>query len=379
MRNKRAIKYTMIPLVDLFISGVISFVITFGLIQIMLFLWRTTTYRIINIIVDIGYRLPFLVPAFIIMLIVTIFSWLTYKRSIPLADKIIEGERLKNINNQVLDMLQATNEMVNGDLDKTISEEYDGEVGELSRNINNIVLNLKNITVEEKRAQATKNDLITNVSHDLRTPLTSIMGYLSLIERDEYRDEVQLRYYTNIAYEKSKSLNLLINDLFELTKMQNSGVKLERTSIDLVELLSQIISQFQYEFSMADMVSRLRFSNEKLIINGDGNKLVRAFENLITNAIKYGREGIYVDVFTIREENNAIVEIVNYGEEISQSDLEFIFDRFYRIEKSRNREEGGTGLGLSITKSIIELHNGEIFALSEEGRTVFRIILPLEN
>ena len=131
---------------------------------------------------------------------------------------IVTYRKTKNL----VQVINETQIMANGDLNKTIESDAKGDIKVLAENINNISTQLKNLTIEERRAQQTKNDLITNVSHDLRTPLTSIMGYLEIIDSDKYKDEVQLRYYANIAYEKSKSLNVLINDLFELTKMQNN-------------------------------------------------------------------------------------------------------------------------------------------------------------
>ena len=137
----------------------------------------------------------------------------------------------------------------------------------LYTSINIISSLLKDVTIQERKAQQTKADLITNVSHDLRTPLTSIKGYLGLINGDNYRDEVQLRYYVDIAYEKSKELEVLINDLFELTKVQNNSITLDKIDIDLVELLNQIIFQFGYQFESEKIKERSFFSEDKLIIS----------------------------------------------------------------------------------------------------------------
>ncbi|MDS0526286.1 HAMP domain-containing histidine kinase [Clostridium sp. SHJSY1] len=277
----------------------------------------------------------------------------------------------------LMDIINQTEIMASGDLDRFIDDKSKGDIKELAKNINSISTQLKEITEEERKAQKTKNELITNVSHDLRTPLTSIMGYLEIIDGDKYKDEVELRYYANIAYEKSKSLSLLINDLFELTKMQNNSIKLNKSDINLVELLGQVVAYFEYQFKHANMKSRIKFSDDKLIVNADSEKLVRAFENLLTNAIKYGHDGYYIDVIARLQENMAVVQVINYGEVISSIDLPCIFDRFYRIEKSRNSNIGGSGLGLAITKNIIELHNGEIEAYSDNDRTIFEFRLPV--
>ena len=249
-------------------------------------------------------------------------------------------------------------------------------LGETAKNMNIIIERLNN-SVDERIAEQSKNELITNVSHDLRTPLTSIIGYLGVIEEDRYRDEVQLRYYVNIAYEKSKRLNLLINDLFELTRMGNGGVKISKNPINIVELLNQLIVQFRFQLENTNMEERLFFSEDKLIVLGDGDKLVRAFENLISNGITYGKHSKYIDIVTSKEDNTAVIKVINYGDPIPVLDLPHIFERFYRVEKSRSEETGGSGLGLAITKNIIQLHSGKIAAYSDEEKTTFEVKLPL--
>ena len=374
MKNKKAIKYSLIPIGYLVISMMITKFGNFILLKIRKDIitsfghnWERTLLvdpideLTLNFsdIVWMGINLN---QWIIIGIIILIYVFISRKKF----------SRLANI-------FEATEKMKNGELDKPLEIKGEDDIAKLAGNINGIVEKLKEITLEEKKAQKTKNDLITNVSHDLRTPLTSIIGYLNLIETDEYRDEVQLRHYTGIAYEKAKRLNVLINDLFELTKMQNGVVVLRTSKVNLVELLGQIVSEFQYQIKCNEMESRVRFSDDKLVVNGDIDKLVRAFENLITNSIKYGKEGYYIDIVTKKIGNFALVQVINYGEEIPEKDIKYIFDRFYRVDKSRNSEEGGSGLGLSITKNIIELHNGTISALSDSEKTVFEIKLPITN
>lgn len=193
------------------------------------------------------------------------------------------------------------------------------------------------------------------------------------------KDEVELIYYIDIVYEKAKRLNLLINDLFELTKMKNSNIDIKKSKINLGELIGQVTAYLNYQFDKADMEPRLYFYDENIIVNADSEKLVRVFENLLTNAIKYGKDGHYVDITSKIEGNMAVIKVINYGKSISDIDLPYIFDRFYRVEKSRNSKVAGSGLGLAITKSIIELHNGKISAYSSEEKTVFEIKLPIDK
>lgn len=314
-------------------------------------LWRTIKYGIFGGYINIVIGL---------VIFFTTYLLITYRKTKSLVDIINETEI-----------------MANGDLDRVIQVNAKGDINTLAKNINSISKQLKDITISERNSQKTKNDLITNVSHDLRTPLTSIMGYLELVDTDQYKDEVTLRYYVSIAYEKCKGLNLLINDLFELTKMQNNTINLDKTHINVVDLLGQVVAYFEYQFKNANMEARISFSKDRLLINGDGGKLVRAIENLLSNAIKYGKDGHYVDITTKFEESMAVVQVINYGESIPSIDLPYIFDRFYRVEKSRSSDIGGSGLGLAITKNIIELHGGTIWAFSGENRTVFEVRLPV--
>lgn len=365
MKNRRFYKHWLLSLADVVIAILLTYTTLVISNKILIYLYINTKiqfvnylfkfWRMINRVFDGNY-------IYIIQTMVLVFFYLliTYRKTKSLVAIIDETEI-----------------MADGDLDRLIKVRAKGDVKNLVENINNISKQLRDITIEERRAQQTKNDLITNVSHDLRTPLTSIIGYLEIIDTDKYKDEVELRYYANIAYEKAKGLSLLINDLFELTKMQNNTINLNKTDINLVELLGQVVAYFEYQFKSANMQSRINFSEDKLIVHADAGKLVRAFENLLSNAIKYGQEGFYVDIVTKIEGKIAVVQVVNYGQSISSIDLPYIFDRFYRVEKSRNSNIGGSGLGLAITKNIIELHQGTISAYSDDEKTIFEVKLPI--
>ena len=366
MKNKRVLKFWLKSIGDLLISALLTYLVAIAAREVIILLYRYTNIRLINVMLDFWYILKYENIGQYIYLVVIIALFLAINYAITY-----------NKNKSIVTIIEDTEIMAKGDLEKLIEVNAEGDMKNLANNINNISAQLKDIMLEERRAQKTKNDLITNVSHDLRTPLTSIIGYLELIDSDKYKDEVELRYYINIAYEKSKGLSLLINDLFELTKMQNSTITLAKSQINLVDLLGQLVAYFKYEFEKANMESRIDFSDDRLIVYGDARKLVRAFENLLSNSIKYGKDGHYIDVITRIENSMAVVQIVNYGEEIPSIDLPYIFDRFYRVEKSRNREIGGSGLGLAITKNIIELHNGSISASSNDNKTIFEVRLPL--
>ena len=369
MKNRgRIFKYIVRSFLEFILSGLLSIIIYWFLFNWSYDLYNSFRYPTFNQIISLfmniknNYFGDTIYTIIGILIFLSIYSLITYKK-------------YKNISL----LVDNVEEMSKGNLDKKIEVQSRGDINQVAKNINNIVEQLKNITVEERKAQQTKTDLITNVSHDLRTPLTSIIGYLNLIEEGKYKDEVELMYYIDIAYEKSLNLNVLINDLFELTKMQNRTVNFNKIDLNLVELIGQLVSQFEIQFRQENMKCRIDFSMEKLMIKADPIKLVRAFENLITNAMRYGKDGYYVDIKMFIEDEMAVVQVINYGEAIPLVDLPHIFDRFYRVEKSRNTVEGGSGLGLAITKSIIESHDGAIEASSDNNKTTFEVKIPYIN
>ncbi|UHA74400.1 sensor histidine kinase [Paenibacillus sp. 481] len=249
------------------------------------------------------------------------------------------------------------------------------ELGDLAKEINYIVKQLKASLEEERRIEQTKKDLITNVSHDLRTPLTSIVGYLGLIQQDHYRDEVELRYNIEIVYDKVLRLNHLMNDLFEYTRFQNKGTPLHQTPINMTEMLDQLVVQFRVDIQQVNMEFRQVISSKKLMVLADGDKLVRVFENLIVNAMKYGSAGRFLDIAAREEQGIVVIDITNYGRSIPATDLPYIFERFYRVDKARSTHSGGSGLGLAIAKSIVELHQGTIEVCSDLEKTKFTVKL----
>lgn len=274
-------------------------------------------------------------------------------------------------------MYRAIEHIAEGHFDAAVPVRQRNELTDLAMQTNRLVERLKRSLDEERRAEQTKNELITNVSHDLRTPLTSILGYLGLIEQDRYRDEVELRHYVSIAYDKSQRLHVLINDLFEYTRMRHGAVSLQRVRINLAEMIGQLLVDYRMPLAEAGMTGTVASSGPDIVVMGDPVKLVRVFENLLSNAMAYGKDGKKIDFAVSRREGEAVVEVTNYGEPIPTTDLPYIFDRFYRVDKSRSENSGGSGLGLAIVKSLVELHGGRIEARSDSSRTSFLVYLPL--
>lgn len=272
---------------------------------------------------------------------------------------------------------RALQQVSQGRFDIQIRHRSADELGELGTHLLEMAARLRQRVDEEKRTEKSKNDLISSASHDLRTPLTSILGYLELIEKGPVEDLKTLRRYAGVAYQKSYQLKQLIDDLFEYTTVAHGPLQLLQEKIDLKELLGQLAEEFVPALQSAGMEYRLRFPDEECMVLADGALLVRAFQNLMTNAIRYGRQGKRIDLEIVAIETEWIsCSVVNYGPPIHPRQLKRIFERFYRIEDSRSESNEGAGLGLAIAQNIARLHQGELSARSDSVKTVFEIRLP---
>lgn len=262
-----------------------------------------------------------------------------------------------------------------GDFNYRIKVNDDDEFGYIADRLNQMAEDIKHIIENERKSENTKNELITSVAHDLRTPLTSIIGYLELVsDKDKLTPETKQRYI-EIAYNKSKRLEKLIEDLFAYTKFSFGEVTMELSEIDMVKFINQLLDEFYPSFQEYNLDYEFTTTLSSAVVVADGNLLARAFANLISNAIKYGKDGKRVKLKLSKENNKIIVTVTNYGKLIPEKDLEHIFERFYRVEGSRSSETGGTGLGLAIAKSIILMHGGSITAKSDLDGTVFEVVL----
>ncbi|MFH0071017.1 sensor histidine kinase [Peribacillus sp. NPDC056705] len=277
---------------------------------------------------------------------------------------------------QINQLMLGTKRLARGELDEEIVVSSNDELGQTAVQINQMAKQLKLSLAEERTAVQSKNELISNVSHDLRTPLTSIIGYLRLVNEDQYKDEVELRYYTDIAYDKSLRLGRLVNDLFEYTRMGYSPIN--RANINLVELLGQLAVDFSLPGQTDQVKVVFTPSTEKIMISSDGDKLMRTFENLLANAVRHGKDAARVDLNVSRDSVHAIVQVINYGSPIPQQAIPHLFERFYRVDESRTAQTGGSGLGLAIVKAIIDAHHGTIHVTSNTEMTMFEVRLPLQ-
>lgn len=263
--------------------------------------------------------------------------------------------------------------------------EYDDELGSLAANINVLSKTLLAKEKEseklkekeraaldiERNAERQKNELITNVAHDLRTPLTTIVGYLELIKDDTALSKEDVHKYSGIAYEKSIRLQEMMDDLFEFTKLDNADIKLNKSMINLSGLIMQMTDEFYPSFKDCNITPIVDLPEENIYVQGDGQLLARVFDNLISNALKYGYHNTDLKIEVSGDEKYATVKVINHGDTIASEDIQLLFNKFYRTDSSRNSKTGGTGLGLAITKNIVDLHHGDISVTSDDQITTF--------
>ena len=225
-----------------------------------------------------------------------------------------------------------------------------------------------------KDVEQRKNDLIVYLAHDLKTPLTSVVGYLTLL-RDEPGLSPEFRArYTGVALDKAERLEDLIDEFFDITRFSLTHLELERRPIDLTRVLQQVADEFRPQLSEHGLTCALALP-PSLICGCDPDKLARVFDHL-RNACHYSDPGTQVEIAAAIEEHTVLLTFTNRGATIPPEKLERVFDRFFRLDSSRAARTGGAGLGLAIAKEIVELHGGTISAHSGDGLTTFQVALP---
>lgn len=258
-----------------------------------------------------------------------------------------------------------------GNLKYTAPVKGNDELTHLAKSINVMARDIDEKIEEERNLEKTKQELITNVSHDLRTPLTSIIGYLGLAKSDRISPQ-QKDEYIEIAYSKSERLKQLINELFEYTKLQSPDNKPNFTAVNLVDLLDQLVEEMIPMAEERGLSIQKSVAVKDIVLFADVPQIVRLFENLISNAIKYTHtsEPILLSVQGVDAEHFAVISLENTTDEISDEEITKMFERFYRLEKSRSSETGGSGLGLAISESIVHMHGGQIYAEKVQGNKI---------
>jgi two-component system sensor histidine kinase VanS len=228
----------------------------------------------------------------------------------------------------------------------------------------------------EQEAVRRKNDLVMYLAHDLKTPLTSILGYLALLRDEEDISAQNKRRYLTIVAEKATRLDNLINDFFEIARFDLSEIVLEKTRFDFARLVEQVADEFK---PLLDPKGLRIEANDtgKAELFADSGKLERVIDNLLRNAISYSHENSVIRANITKDGNRLMLQVSNQGPQIPEHKINRIFEQFYRVDEARSGDSGGTGLGLAIAKAIVERHNGTITVGSSPEETTFTVTLPL--
>lgn len=373
-------------------AGTISFIflIIYFLYQLFLVFWiDTMNISIKSVLYDYpvlytiyNHSNQILILIYLFVLIIVIF-WIVRKNRTT--------RRLASIRKYISRMAQ-------GDYQLRIPDQEMGDYQNLSQDVNTLMDSINQAFLQRNESEKSKDELINNISHDIRTPLTSIMGYLNLIQDKKDLTDEQLKEYIDLVYAKCQNLKGLLDDLFVYTSSQDSTARMDFQFIPLNFFLEQIQADFDYQAQKLGIDLQIDVNPSDLEVLIDPEKIVRVLNNLITNAFKYGKGARYIRIqakkisnqeyesLVKRESLHALdkgqpsfwleMEVANDGQLLDEKELEKIFERSYRSDKSRNSKEPGSGLGLAIVRNIIRLHKGDVHALVHDKELVFRILIP---
>ncbi|MBD8114263.1 sensor histidine kinase (plasmid) [Priestia aryabhattai] len=272
---------------------------------------------------------------------------------------------------------QGIRRIVKKDWTYSIPVKGKNELSSLATNINWMTEQLRQRFEREREVEQAKNELMTNLSHDLRTPLTSIIGYLRLVKDQQYNNEQERQHYIETTYNISLKFKNLVDELFEYTKLSLSDVEAQFQQVDLNGVLYQLVGEYTPIFESQDLRVHLTIPDKPTLVSIDIEKMVRVFDNLLSNAEKYSYKSSDVKIALQKSLNQVIVSISNETHYIEPEQLDKLFERFYRIDKARSSTVSGSGIGLAIAKRIVDLHEGEIWTESEGNRIIIYVTLPL--
>lgn len=349
VRNKLVIKL----LGSLVISSIVSFLVLVFLSQVVFKLFQP------NIMTEYGITIYNTLMLLVILSFIIVFLALVRTKISYL--KLI-SERVQ--------------EIAGGHLGLQIDVNGEDELAQLARNINFMSRELEGKFEYERKLERSKNDLITNISHDLRTPLTSIIGYLDLLRKGKYRDHYELNEYLETTYAKSQRLNLLIDELFEYTRLSSPDVKLNLDQVNLSALIEQMLGEYTPIFEREQIYIEKSITVKPITLLMDIEKMVRVYENILMNSVKYSAKPSVIKANLHVKDSLAVLRLSNKTEKPILSEVNQLFERFVTGEKSRSDLQG-TGLGLAISKRIIELHGGHIRAEYTEGWLTIIIEQPI--
>lgn len=328
-------------------DGIVSLVESFFNVE-----WETAYHFYMN---NIRNNLEYII-IFVIMVLFFLLFWVSLSGFTRYFDQIVEG----------VDQLAQ---------ESPTDIRMEPELKFMESKLNEVKNRLKDRSEKAREAEQRKNDLVVYLAHDIKTPLTSVVGYLSFLDENGDMPPEQRQKYVHVALEKANRLETLINEFFEITRYNLQSVPLEREQIDLPYMMMQITDEL-YPLLVAAGREVRREIPDNMTVYGDSEKLARVFNNILKNAIAYGRGGI-IEIRAEALKEGVRLFFRNQGT-IPQEKLQNIFEKFYRLDESRTSSSGGAGLGLAIARDIVLLHGGTIRADSRDGHTVFTVMLPGE-
>ena len=279
----------------------------------------------------------------------------------------------------VLNWFTGYFDQINSGIESLLSENTSislpDEMLETERKLNSVKGELRRRDEERKAAEKRKNDLVMYLAHDIRTPLTSIIGYLNLLNEKTGVAQEKKDEYAEIALDKSYRLEKMLNELFDITRYNAQEIRINKEPIDLYYLLVQLTDEMLPIFNANGNTVRLD-TDENIIVFGDSEKLARALNNVLKNAASYSDPDTEIFVSASPTDAGVSISVSNRGSTLSHAELDTIFDKFARLDSARSSATGGTGLGLAIAKEIIELHGGKIRAESQDHEVIIMIWLP---
>jgi len=249
------------------------------------------------------------------------------------------------------------------------------ELDFLEKKLNDVKNKLEKRARDAQEAEQRKNDLVVYLAHDIKTPLTSIIGYLSLLDEAKDMPVEQKEKYVTITLEKSYRLEHLINEFFEITRFNLQSIILEKDSIPLNYMLMQVADEFYPLLTPRGQKAIVHIDGD-ITIYADGNKLARVFNNILKNAMAYSDPNSTIEISAKNENNETLISFSNTGKTIPPEKLKMIFEKFYRLDNARSTQTGGAGLGLAISNEIVQAHGGTITATSSNEKTVFTVMIP---
>lgn len=346
VKNRTLFKHTLI------------YQITKGLVQFVRNVYDSGNVGVKTVLIVIGYPLVIALTFFMFPITIGFAAWFALKK-VKSFKAIKDGvERIKN-----------------GDIHHSIEIDGKGEFASLAANINSITDGLKNAVDNELKSERLKTELITNVSHDIRTPLTSIITYVDLLKNE--KDLSKIAEYTEVLDQKSKRLKFLTDDLFEAAKASSGNIPVQLEKIDIVSLITQGLGEVSEEIEELDLEFRFNYPNEKVYVTADGKLLWRSIENVLSNIFKYALKGSRVYIHIEELEKEILLTFKNISAYELNISADELMERFKRGDESRSSQ--GSGLGLSIAESLIDIQKGK-FMIQIDGDLFKSIIyIPKYN